>query len=119
MKSGGRKGCRVLHNTRGAGLVKALVEALEPRQMLTRVVGYLPEYRYSRFADIDLSAVTHINYFSIAGNADGTLSTANVNLSHLGTVVSSAHSQGKTVSITLDWATPFMTIVANSTALAN
>jgi GH18 family chitinase len=85
----------------------------------TRVVGYFPEYEYSRFSSIDLSALTQINYFSISGNADGTLSTANINTSHLDAVVAAAHNNSDKVSITLDWSTPFIAIAQNPTALAN
>ena len=77
------------------------LDPLEKRLLLAaRVVGYFPEYRWTRFSSIDWSAVTHINYFSLQANTDGSLSQANINTSHLQTLVSTAHSQGDTVSIT-------------------
>ena len=85
----------------------------------TRIVGYFPEYQYSRFASIDLGAVTQINYFSISGNTDGTLNTTNVNLTHLNTVVAAVHNRGGKVSIAVDWSTPFISIAQNSAALTN
>jgi GH18 family chitinase len=66
-----------------------------------RVVGYLPEYRYSSLSKIDFSALTHINYFSISATTAGALSTGNIVLSHLATARNAAHAAGVTMSITV------------------
>jgi GH18 family chitinase len=66
-----------------------------------RVVGYLPSYRQSSFSKVDLSALTHINYFSVTATDSGALSTGNVSASNLNTVVAAAHAAGVTVSITI------------------
>ena len=92
------------------------LDPLEKRLMLTaRVVGYFPEYRWSRFGSIDWSAVTHINYFSLQANTDGSLSQANIDTSHLQTLVNTAHSRGDTVSITVG-PQSFSTIASSTTA---
>jgi hypothetical protein len=66
-----------------------------------QVVGYLPYYRQSLFAKMDLNLLTWINYFSIQANADGSLSTPNVSNTNLATVVNAAHAKGVGVSITV------------------
>ena len=83
-----------------------------------RVVGYLPEYRYSLFGQMDLNQVTHINYFSIGVTADGTLTAEDANVSHMATVVSAMHALGKTVSITLGPAS-FATMASTATSRDN
>lgn len=96
-----------------------LCEALEQRCLLSgRVVGYFPEYRWSFFNKIDWNAVTHLNYFAIAANTDGSLSTGGVNLSHLDTAVSTAHANGDKVSIVVG-PQSFGTMAGNSTSLNN
>jgi hypothetical protein len=82
-----------------------------------RVVGYLPQYRYSSFAKVDLSAVTHFNYFSITAGGDGSLSTGGVNDGNLATVVAVAHAAGDTVSITIG-PQSFGTIAASAASRA-
>src|SRR5436305_429713 len=79
-----------------------VTERLEPRTMLAyvpRVVGYFPEYRWSTFANIDLDAVGHLNYFSISADASGALSLVNINTTHMTTLVNAAHAKNVTVSI--------------------
>jgi hypothetical protein len=96
------------------------IEPLEPRTMLAyvpRVVGYFPEYRWSSFPSIDLDAVGHINYFSISASTTGSLSTANINTTHLATLVSAAHAKNVTVSITVG-PQSFATIAGSSSALS-
>src|ERR1019366_3771189 len=87
------------------------IESLESRTMLTlagQVVGYIPDYRYaSAFSQIDLSAVTHLNYFSVVASSTGTLGTtssAGYNFSQLAAVVNAAHAASPriSVSITID-----------------
>jgi hypothetical protein len=93
-------------------------EPLEPRLLLAaRVVGYIPEYRYGLFNNFDLSAVTHVNYFAITANANGSLSTSPGDLAHLDAVVAAAHARGRTVSVVIDPGSAFMPIAQNATAL--
>ncbi len=94
------------------------LDALERRVLLSgRVVGYFPEYRWNTFGNIDWDAVTHVNYFSVTANTDGSLSTTNINAGHLQTLVATAHGHGDTVSITIG-PQSFSTI-ASSTAATN
>lgn len=80
-----------------------------------RVVGYLPYYRQSTFSKVDLSLLTHINYFSVTINSDGSLSNPNVTASNLNAVVAAAHAAGVTVSITVG-PVSFSTLAASSAA---
>ncbi len=82
-----------------------------------RVVGYLPYYRQSSFSKIDLSQLTHINYFSIQATDAGVLSTPNINDANLATVVNAMHALGKKVSITVG-PTSLSNLAASSTARA-
>jgi GH18 family chitinase len=67
-----------------------------------RVVGYLPDYRYTYLSNIDTTAVTHINYFSISVTSSGVVNTpSSTFLSHLDTAVDTFHAAGVTVSITV------------------
>ena len=98
----------------------AIVEPLESRQLLAfagQVVGYLPDYESAYYSQIDLTALTHINYFSVVASATGTLgtkSTSGYNFSQLQAVVTNAHADGVTVSITIDPSSAFQTIAASS-----
>lgn len=108
------------------------IESLEIRQHLSaslarqatsdastssrRVVGYLPEYRFTSLNRIDFTALTHINYFSITATTTGGLSTGNVNLSHLATARDKAHAAGVKMSITVGPQT-FSTLSSNTTSL--
>ncbi|HZZ43819.1 MAG TPA: glycosyl hydrolase family 18 protein [Tepidisphaeraceae bacterium] len=80
-----------------------------------RVVGYLPEYRYSSFSKMDLTALTHANYFSISANNDGSLSTGGVVSADLDAAVAALHAAGVTVSITVG-PISFSTLAASATA---
>ncbi|HEY1685626.1 MAG TPA: glycosyl hydrolase family 18 protein [Tepidisphaeraceae bacterium] len=101
----------------------ASVEGLESRQLLAfagQIVGYLPDYEFSHFSQIDLTALTHINYFSIVANSSGGIGTTSVDgysfASQLVPLVSAAHAAGVTVSITIDPSSAFQTIAGSTTA---
>lgn len=67
-----------------------------------RIVGYLPDYRYLSLSNIDTTAVTHINYFSISVTTAGVVNApSSTFLSHLDTAVDTFHAAGVTVSITV------------------
>ena len=83
-----------------------------------RVVGYFPEYEYSALSKIDFSAMTHVNYFQIAADTDGTLEPGGVNTAHLDSTVAMLHAMGITVSITVG-PQSFVTLSASATARAN
>jgi GH18 family chitinase len=83
-----------------------------------KIVGYVPTYRQSLFAQMDLNLVTHINYFAIKVNNDGSLNIAGVNDANLATVVSAAHAKGVGVSITIGPQT-FATVAASAAARTN
>jgi chitinase len=100
-----------------------VVESLESRRLMTafagQVVGYLPDYEFSHFTQIDLTALTHINYFSVTASsigALGTTSSSGFSFSQLQTLVTAAHADGVTVSITVDPGSAFQTIAASSSA---
>ena len=93
-----------------------VAEPLESRRLLSaRVVGYFPEYRWTFFNKIDWDAVTHVNYFSIAANTDGSLTTTDINTSHLQTAVAAAHSHGDKISIVVG-PQNFSTMAGSATA---
>ena len=107
---------------------KPWAEALERRVLLAaELVGYLPDWEFSRLDDIDLDALTRVNYFAVAARADGSLSPTSVSgygLDRLRSVVSAAHAATPRVdvSIVIDWHSPFLAIAENSaatTAFAN
>ena len=64
-----------------------------------KIVGYVPTYRQSLFAQMDMGLVTHVNYFAIKVNADGSLNASGVSDANLATVVNAAHARGVGVSI--------------------
>ena len=72
---------------------EAACEPLEARMLLSasfQVVGYLPDYEFTHFNSIDLSALTQINYFSVVATATGSLGTTSASgysFSQLQTVV--------------------------------
>src|SRR3954469_21077511 len=81
-------------------------EFLENRQLLSAaVVAYLPDYAYSStlIAKIDYSALTQLNYFSVAASSkSGKLITKDPNtlvVSHLDKATAAAHKHGVKVSI--------------------
>ncbi len=66
-----------------------------------RVVGYLPNSRFSYLNQIDLSALTHINYAFASLDTDGDVVTNGwVTTTSLDSTVAAAHAAGDTVSIT-------------------
>ncbi|HEY1922845.1 MAG TPA: glycoside hydrolase family 18 protein, partial [Tepidisphaeraceae bacterium] len=103
---------------------KNLCEPLEARMLLSAsplIVGYLPDYEFSHFSNIDLGALSQINYFSITPTAAGALpttSSSGFGLAQLQSVVTAAHAAPSrvSVSITIDPATPFLTIAGSTTA---
>ena len=64
-----------------------------------KIVGYVPTYRQSLFAQMDMGLVTHVNYFAIKVNADGSLNASGVSDANIATVVNAAHAKGVGVSI--------------------
>src|ERR1019366_701649 len=83
------------------------IESLESRTMLTlagQVVGYIPDYEYTNFSKIDLSAVTHLNYFSVVASSTGALGTTSAsgyNFSQMEAVVNTAHAASPRVSVSI------------------
>jgi hypothetical protein len=102
-----------------------LIEQLEARTLLAfagQVVAYLPDYESGVNNQIDYSALTHLNYFSIVPNADGTMPSTTVDghpFSELDSVVTLAHAKGVAVSITIDPASPFLGIAGDATKTSN
>lgn len=89
-------------------------EPLEPRLLLARIVGYFPEYRWGSFNNIDLGAITHLNYFSVIANANGSLNTTSTgNMAHMDTIIAAAHAQNVKVSVVIDPGSAFTTIAAS------
>jgi chitinase len=102
-------------------------EPLESRVLLSasfQVVGYLPDYEFTHFNSIDLSALTQINYFSVVATVTGSLGTTSASgysFSQLQTVVAAAHAapQRVSVNITVDPSSQFQTIAGSPTATTN
>jgi chitinase len=102
----------------------ALSQPASTSPLKAQVVGYFPDYEFSQWDNIDLGALTWINYFSLIANADGSLQTSSsggYSFSQLQSVVSAAHGAASRVgvSITIDGATPFLAIAQNATATNN
>src|SRR5262245_40128614 len=95
------------------------IDALEPRRLLSgRVIGYFPEYRYNNYySRINFDAVTHINYFSVLANSNGSLNTGSpyANMAHLDTLVAAAHTKGLTVSVVIDPGSAFTSFFGSPT----
>src|SRR3954464_4239436 len=97
---------------------KSWAEALEQRLQLSagaELVGYLPDWEVSKLGDIDLGALTRIDYFSVAPRAHGPLapaSAAGYGLGQLRLVGAAAHAATPpvAVSIVIDWHSPFLAI---------
>lgn len=66
-----------------------------------RVIGYFPYWRHSFISSIDFNQFTHLNYFHIWPNSNGSLDTQGVNTSNLSDFVNQAHAAGVTVSISV------------------
>ncbi len=97
----------------------ARLETLEPRKLFSaaaRIVAYFPEYRSSLINTLDFTKFTHLNYFDVVANSDGSLNTANISLTHMATLVTKAHAAHDTISITVG-PEQFDTIANNATAL--
>jgi GH18 family chitinase len=96
------------------------IDALESRLLLSgRVIGYFPEYRYNAYySRINLDAVTHVNYFSVLANANGSLNSGSpyMNTSHLDTLVTTAHAKGVTVSVVIDPGSAFTSFDSSPSA---
>jgi hypothetical protein len=101
-------------------------EVLEQRVHLSagpELVGYLPDWEVSKLGDIELNALTRIDYFSVAARADGSLAPASVSgygLEQLRAVVAAAHAATPpvAVSIVIDWHSPFLAIAQSPAATA-
>lgn len=65
------------------------------------VIGYFPWWRSEFTNIIDYSAFSHLNYFHIWPNSNGSLVTRDVNLNDLATFKNNAHAAGATVSISV------------------
>lgn len=81
------------------------LESLESRRLLsaaTRIVAFIPEYRYTSVINkLDLTKVTHVNYFDIVANDDGSISTANIDPTHMAALVTKVHNAHDTIGITV------------------
>lgn len=94
-----------------------------------QIVGYLPDYESAQFNNIDYSAITHVNFFSISSDTTGKINTPSTTfMNRLKTVVTEAHYNGDTVSICIvdsapsPWSTgavSFPAVAASATARAN
>ncbi len=90
----------------------------------TRIVGYYPDYRQWSLppADIRYDKLTHIMYFSLSPNADGTIDSTNVTLSNLQSMEALAHANNVKVSVCVGgWgrSTHFSAMAGNATSRAN
>ncbi|MGA2440387.1 MAG: glycoside hydrolase family 18 protein, partial [Tepidisphaeraceae bacterium] len=105
----------------------AAIEPLESRTLLSTspvVIGYLPDWEFSHFNSINLSALTQINYFAVVASSTGSLGTTSVDgysFSQLQTLVTAAHAASPrvSVSITIDPSSQFLAIAQSSTATTN
>jgi GH18 family chitinase/PKD repeat protein len=88
-----------------------------------RIVGYFPWWESGVIDSIDYTQLTHINYFHIWPNADGSLDTTDINydISNMHAVRDNAHSAGATISISVGgWGVSgdFSAMAASSSARA-
>ena len=64
-----------------------------------KIIGYFPEWENGDVSKIDYSKLTHIIYFHIWPNNDGSLDTSAVHFDELATIVNNTHNAGKKVMI--------------------
>jgi len=87
-----------------------------------KIIGYFPEWENGDVEFIDYSKLTHIIYFHIWPNADGSLDTSAVHFDDLNTIVSNGHDAGVKVMIAAGgWGVSngFGPMAADDTARAN
>ena len=89
-----------------------------------RVVGYFPWWESGTINSIDYTQLSHINYFHIWPNADGSLDTTDINydINNMHAVRNNAHSAGATISISVGgWGVSddFPAMASDPTARAN
>jgi PKD repeat protein len=89
-----------------------------------RVVGYFPWWESGKISSIDYTQLSHINYFHIWPNADGSLDTTDINydINNMHIVRNNAHSAGATISISVGgWGVSddFPAMASSPTARAN
>jgi len=87
-----------------------------------KIIGYFPEWENGDVVKIDYSKLTHIIYFHIWPNNDGSLDTSAVHFDDLDTIVTNAHDAEVKVMIAAGgWGVSngFGTMSADDTARAN
>lgn len=108
-----------------AFLLAAVLVALETSAAIPvgkKVIGYLPDYRLSELAKINLGNVTHVVYSSIDADVNGNLMIASGLGAGLPSVVGAVHGAGKKVTLCVGgWLTDgyFHAISASPAARAN
>ncbi len=87
-----------------------------------KIIGYFPEWENGDVDKIDYSKLTHIIYFHIWPNNDGSLDTSAVHFDDLETIVTNAHDAEVKVMIAVGgWGVSngFGSMSADDTARAN
>jgi GH18 family chitinase len=106
------------------GILSGLPVQTAEAEPTKRVVGYFPWWESGTISSIDYTQLSHINYFHIWPNADGSLDTTEINydIDNLHTVRNNAHTAGATISISVGgWGVSddFPAMAASSSARAN
>jgi len=85
-----------------------------------RSVGYFPDGRFSLLGQMDLSAVTHVNYAFASFDTNGNVVTSGwLNTSNLDSTVATMHAAGVPVSITFYSSTNYFPTLSASATLRN
>ena len=81
----------ILTGTSGFQFAPITVQTAEA-ELPKKIIGYFPEWENADVSAINYTKLTHIIYFHIWPNADGSLDTSAVHFDDLNTIVSNAHA---------------------------
>ncbi|MDX1441395.1 MAG: glycosyl hydrolase family 18 protein [Nitrosopumilaceae archaeon] len=91
-------GILILTGTSGVSFAPMSVSSADA-VFTKKIIGYFPEWESGDVAQIDYSSLTHIIYFHIWPNSDGSLDTSAVDFNDLTTIRENAQSAGVKVMV--------------------
>jgi GH18 family chitinase len=114
-------GILILTGTSGFQFAPTIVQTAEAAPS-KKIIGYFPEWESADVSAINYTKLTHIIYFHIWPNADGSLDTSAVDINDLHTIRDNAHDAGVKVMIAAGgWGVSngFAPMAADDTARGN
>lgn len=114
-------GILILTGTSGFQFAPISVQTAEATPA-KKIVGYFPEWESGDVSSINYTKLTHIIYFNIWPNADGSLDTSALDINDLNTIRQNAHQSGVDVLIAAGgWGVSkgFASMTADDNARAN